>query len=327
MKAILPVAGVGTRLKPHTHTIAKALINVGGKPIIAHILEEIQALGIKEAVLIIGYLGNQIKDYVVQAFPGMNFSFVEQKERKGLGHAILLAEPFIGAEPCLIIYGDTIFIGDFSGAMKDLSDGTIGVKTVDDPRRFGVVELDGKHITKLVEKPDFVKPMPAIVGVNFIRDSKLMFSCINELIEKGIKTKGEYQITDAFQLMVDKGARLSIFEIEGWYDCGKPETLLETNRFLLEKSGGEFRPREDCIIIPPVYIHDTAKLTSAIIGPHVTIDADSIIANSVIKNSLIAKGADIRNEILNESLIGDYAKVMGHVHTLNVGDSSEVFFR
>ncbi len=327
MKAILPVAGVGSRLKPHTYTIAKALINVGGRPIIAHILEEIKRLGINEAVLIIGYLGEQIKEYVVKAFPDMKFDFVEQKQRLGLGHAILLAEPFVGAEPCLIIYGDTIFIGDFSAAMHETTDGTIGVKQVDDPRRFGVVELEGSFISRLIEKPNYVKPMQAIVGVNFIRNSALMFESIKELIEKQIMTKGEYQLTDAFQLMIDKGSKLNTFPMKGWYDCGKPETLLETNRFLLKRSQGHFRSREDCVIIPPVYIHDSAKLSHSIIGPYATIDENTIIANSVIKNSLVGKGADIRNEVLAQSLIGDYARVSGRMRVLNVGDSSEVDFK
>lgn len=324
MKAILPVAGVGTRLKPHTITVAKCLINVAGKPIIAHILEEIKSQGIKEAVLVVGYLGEQIKGYVTKAFPDFKFHFVEQTERKGLGHAIMLAEPFVKSEPCLIIYGDTIFIGDFSSAISTPYDGAIGVKLVDDPRRFGVVEMNGSFAAKLVEKPDYVRPMPAIVGVNVIKNSKLLFECLHELIQKDIRTKGEYQLTDAFQLMVEKGARLVTFPVEGWFDCGKPETLLETNRFLLNRSGGYTKPREGCVIIPPVFIHDTAKVHHSILGPHVTIDKEAVVANSIIKNSIINSFAEIRNEAISDSLVGDYAKVEGNFKRLNVGDSSEV---
>ncbi len=324
MKAILPVAGVGSRLKPHTHTVAKALLNVAGKPILAHILDSILDLGITEAVLIIGYKGEQIKEYVHRAYPNMRFWFAEQPERKGLGHAILLAEPFVKDQPCLIIYGDTIFIGDFSEALKTEHDGTIGVKMVDDPRRWGVIELNGSFVANLIEKPDFVKPMPAIVGVNVIKNSKLMFECLREIIAKNIKTKGEYQLTDAFQLMVEKGAKLTVFPIEGWYDCGKPETLLATNKYLLTKSSGYYRKREGVSIIPPVFIHDTAKVSHSIIGPYVTIDKGAIVANSIIKNSIINSYADIRNEMLTDSLVGDYAKVSGQFKVLNVGDSSEV---
>ncbi|RLE43483.1 nucleotidyl transferase [Candidatus Woesearchaeota archaeon] len=324
MKAILPVAGVGTRLKPHTYTIAKVLINVAGKPILGHILDKIRDMGINEAVLIIGYLGDQIKDYVTKNYPDMKFYFAEQPERKGLGHAILLAEPFVNNEPALIIYGDTIFIGEFKSALKTPYDGAIGVKMVDDPRRWGVIEMNGEFAARLVEKPDYIRPMPAIVGVNVIRNTKLMFECLNELIEKDIRTKGEYQLTDAFQLMVDKGARLTTFPVEGWYDCGKPETLLETNRFLLDKHGGHSKKRDGVVIIPPVYIHDSAKIYHSIIGPHVTIDKDAVIVNSIIHNSIINSSAEIRNEILKDSLIGDFARVEGHFKVLNVGDSSEV---
>ncbi len=327
MKAILPVAGVGTRLKPHTHTTAKALINVAGKPILGHILDEIRKLKIKEAVLIIGYLGDQIREYVTKAYPDMKFQFAEQKERRGLGHAILQAEPFVKDEPCLIIYGDTIFIGDFSQAIHSKHDGSIGVKVVDDPRRFGVVELKGEFITKLVEKPDYIRPTPVIVGVNVINNSKLMFQCLRELITRDIKTKGEYQLTDAFQLMVGSGAKLTTFPVEGWYDCGARETILETNKFLLFRDGGHSKRREETVIVPPVFIHDSAKIAHSVIGPYVTIDKDAVVVSSVVKNSIINANAEVQCLMMTDSIIGPFAKVKGELTILNVGDSSEVEVR
>ncbi len=324
MKAILPVAGVGSRLKPHTHTIAKALLNVAGKPILQHIMDELVSLGVDEAVLIIGYLGDQIKDWAEKTYPNLKLHFPEQTVRKGLAHAIAMAEPYIGEEPCLIIFGDTIFDGNIKGAIETDFDGALGCKMVDDPRRFGVVEMDGDTVTKLVEKPDYLREMPAMVGLNVIKKSKLMFDCIRELIEKGIKTKGEYQLTDALQLMVDHGAKLTMFPIDGWYDCGKPETLLETNKYLLNKTGSHHKEGKEVVIIPPVFIHEKAKVVNSVVGPFVTIDADAVIVSSVIKNSIIGIGAEINNQILKDSLVGDMAKVKGIFRILNVGDSSEL---
>jgi glucose-1-phosphate thymidylyltransferase len=323
MKAILPVAGFGTRLKPHTYTTAKVLINVAGKPILQHIMDELKGLGINEAVLIVGYLGGQVKEWATATYPDMKLHFPEQTERKGLGHAILLAEPFVKDEPCLIIFGDTIFDGDIKGALKTKHDGALGCKWVDDPRRWGVVEMQGDVVTRLVEKPDYVKRMPAMVGLNVINNSRLMFDCLKELIKKGIRTKGEYQLTDAFQIMVDRGASLTMFEVNGWYDCGKKETLLETNRFLLEKHGGEYKPRPGVVVIPPVFIHKSAKISNSVIGPFVAIEKDAIVENSIIQNSLIDTGAEISCQMLKDSIVGVSAKAKGSFRVLNIGDSSE----
>ena len=324
MKAILPVAGVGTRLKPHTHTVAKCLMNVAGRPILQHILDELREYGIKEAVLIIGYLGDQIKEWALKTYPDMTFHFPVQEERKGLGHAILLAERFIKDEPSLIIFGDTIFEGDIKEALKTKLDGTLGCKMVDDPRRWGVVEMEGDLVVKLVEKPDYIKTMPAMVGLNVVNNSRMMFDAIRELIEKDIKTRGEYRLTDAFQIMVDKGAKLGMFKVNGWFDCGKPETLFATNKYILNKRGGHFKERKNVVIIPPVWIDDSVKITDSVIGPYVTVDKNSVIKDAIIKNSIVASDAKISYQVLTNSLVGDFAEVRGHFSVLNVGDSSQV---
>ncbi len=328
MKAILPVAGEAKRLRPHSFTIAKALMNVGGKPIVAHILDELKRIGIRDIIMIIGYKGDQIKEWATETYPDMKFYFPVQTERKGLAHAILMGEPFMGEnEPLLIVLGDTIFEGDIGSALKTEADGALGVKRVDDPRRFGVIETDEKgKIVKLIEKPSFLKPMMALVGLNYIKNTKLMFKCIKELIANDIKTKGEYQITDAFQLMVDEGATLVPFEMQGWYDCGTRETLLATNKHLLETSSNYYKERENCIIIPPVFINDEAEIENSIIGPYVTIDKRAAIKNSIIRNSIINQGAKIDSEALQDSLVGDNAKVKGSLKVINIGDSSELSF-
>lgn len=328
MKALLPVAGEAKRLRPHSYTIAKALMNVGGKPILAHILDEIKSLGIKDIIMIIGYKGEQIKEWAKETYPDLNFSFSVQTERKGLAHAILMGEPFMEEnEPLLIVFGDTIFEGNIGAALKTQFDGALGVKVVDDPRRFGVIETDETDkIIKLIEKPSILKPMPALGGVNFIRNTSLMFKCIKELIANDITTKGEYQITDAFQLMVDKGAHLVPFTLEGWYDCGTREALLSTNKHLLKTTRNYYKEREGCIIIPPVFINDEAVIEHSIIGPYVTVDKKASIKNSIIKNSIINEGAKIKSEALSESLVGDNSKVIGRLKEVNIGDSSELSF-
>ena len=237
MKAIIPVAGIGTRLRPHTHTAPKALIQVAGKPILGHILDELKPIGISEVVLVTGYMGDRVKDYVEEAHNDLDATYVDQEERKGLGHAIYLTADSIDDEPVLIVLGDTIVTADFSsfvGGERTL----IGVKEVDDPSRFGIVEVEDGEVKSLVEKPDVPSSNLAIVGLYYVVNTPLLFECLRRVIDEDIKTKGEYQLTDALILMLERGEKMGTFAVEGWHDCGLPETLLATNRYLLERSGG-----------------------------------------------------------------------------------------
>ncbi|MCX7918654.1 MAG: sugar phosphate nucleotidyltransferase [bacterium] len=323
MKAIIPVAGAGTRLKPHTHTVPKALIYVAGKPILGHILDELESLGVTEIIFIIGYLGEMITEYVDATYRFKSY-YVRQEELKGLGHAIHLARYYVKDEPILIILGDTIFKADLHSVLNG-EYSAIGVKNVRDPHRFGIVEMKNGFISRLVEKPDEPKTDLAIVGIYYIKNSNLLFKCLDELITNDIRTKGEYQLTDALQMMIERDEKIKTFLIDGWYDCGKPETLLETNRYILEQIHHEVSV-EGSIIIPPVFIADTVTIENSIIGPYVSIADNSFISNSVIKNSIINKNAVVKNILLAESVVGDKASVNGKFNKLNVGDSSEVDF-
>lgn len=323
MKAVIPVAGAGTRLRPHTHTIPKALLHVAGKPIIGHILDEVAVLGIEEIVLVVGVMGDQILRYVNEAYCFRSVEIVEQEDRKGLGHAIGLTKKLVGGEPILIIYGDTIFEGDLSDAIGDSVDGKIGVKQVPDPARFGVVELEGDRITNLVEKPEqFVSDL-AIVGVNYIRNTPLLFECLDELLTEKIRTQGEYQITDAFRKMVEKGATLEVFFLEDWFDCGKPETLLATNRYLLEKQSAPLEIAGSTIL-PPVFIAPSAAIIGSIVGPYVSVAEGARVEWSIVKDAIIGEEAVVQHGLLEGSLIGNRALVRGAPQRLNVGDSSEI---
>ena len=323
IKAIIPVAGMGTRMRPHTHTSPKALLFVGGKPILGHILDEIKNIGIKEVILVLGYKGEKIRKYVNENYKDIDFKFAKQEKKLGLGHAVYQTKTFVDDEPVLIIYGDTIFVGDISKGMKEKWDGVVGVKMVEDPRRFGVVEKKGDKITNLVEKPDYVKPMPAIVGVNFIYNSKLMFEALQEIIEKDIKTKNEYQLTDAFKIMVEKDAEMTTFPLEGWYDCGKPETMLETNKYLLKKESKKIKTKNS-VIIEPVYIEDGVKIENSVIGPYVSIAKDVIVSSSIVKNSILNKECRVKNAQMTDSIIGESAIVEDIIEKFNVGDNSKI---
>jgi glucose-1-phosphate thymidylyltransferase len=331
VKAIIPVAGVGTRMKPHTHTAPKVLLRVAGKPMLGHILDELVKVGTEEVTLIVGYYGQKVIDYIKKEYKFKKVNYVWQEERRGLGHAIWMTKKHHKTdEPVLIVLGDTVFEADFKKLFK-FKNNVLGVKEVEDPRRFGIAQLDdsGTLITHLVEKPQEFVGNLALVGIYHITQPKLMFKCLDHIIKKDIKTRGEYQITDALQEMIKRGADFVPFRIEGWYDCGKPETLLETNRKLLDlfkahPTAAQMKKFEDAVIIPPVSIHPTAKIHRSIVGPHVDVAENAEIRHSVISDSIVSADALLSNMVASGSILGNGARACGVTHQLNVGDNSEI---
>ena len=324
LRAIIPAAGFGTRLKPHTYSLPKVLLNVGGKPMIGHIIDKILSYGIIKATFIIGYLGEQIKEYVGKAYPSLQADFVEQEEMLGLAHAIKVAIPTFDEDEIFIILGDTIFDVDLKSVF-DKKINSLGIKTVEDYSRFGVAVCEGERIIKLVEKPKEPISKLALVGLYYIQNSKTLVDAINELFNKKIKTRGEYQLTDALQLMIDKGEKVTTFQVDGWYDCGKPETLLATNQFLLRKNGTN-RKLQNVVVVDPVFIAESAVVTNSVIGPFTTISDNCEISESIIRNSIISSGAKIERAMLDNSIIGSNAIVHSNFKKLNTGDSSEIEF-
>jgi glucose-1-phosphate thymidylyltransferase len=323
MRAVIPVAGVGTRLRPHTYSLPKVLLNVAGKPILGHILDALVEQSITKATIITGYMGKLVENYVIENYKSINFDFVVQEERLGLGHAIWTGRNTYGTDPLIIILGDTIFDVDLSRLTVNGSN-TIGVKEVDDPRRFGVVVLNKKgKIERLVEKPEQFVSNLAIVGLYNIQDSKLLSACLDEMISNNIRTRGEYQLTDALQMMIEKGAEFSTTNVEGWFDCGKPETLLNTNRFLLDRKPPS-RQFPDSIIIPPSFIAETAVIERSVIGPYASVADGAVVKNSIVRDSIISNYAKVQSSLLEQSIIGNEAEVKGHFNRLNVGDSSQI---
>jgi len=322
MKAIIPVAGVGTRLRPHTYTLPKVLLNVAGKPILGHILDALQQHNIDEATIIVGYMGDLVEDYVRRNY-SMNVTFIYQEERLGLGHSIWIARDHItDNEPLLIILGDTIFDVDLSLATNSRFS-TLGVKSVDDPRRFGVVELEKGFISRLIEKPENPTTNLALVGLYFINNPTLLVDSLQTLIDNNIRTRDEYQLTDALQMMIDKGEKFTTFPVEGWYDCGKPETLLSTNRYLLDGKS-TYKTPEGAVIIPPAFVAENAIVERSVIGPYTTVASGATVIDSVVRDSIISDGATVTASTLEQSIIGNNAIVKGKFSRLNVGDSSEI---
>lgn len=324
MRAIIPVAGFGKRLKPHTHSLPKVLLNVGGKPILGHILDKLVEEKITKATFVVGYMGDRIEEYVVKKYPKIKADFIEQKEMLGLGHAIYTAIPTFDEEEIFIILGDTVFDVNMK-QLFGLKTSALGVKTVDDPRRFGVAITENNFITKLVEKPSEPVSKLALVGLYYLKNSKALADALSELVEKDIRTKNELQLTDALQIMIDKGEKISTFPVEGWYDCGKPETLLSTNQFLLSQNGQNYSI-ENVVINNPVFIAESAKITNSIIGPYTTIAEGCEIKDSIIKNSIINENGIVHKTMLDNSIIGGNAIIKGNYKKLNAGDSSEIDF-
>lgn len=321
MRAIIPVAGVGSRLRPHTFTVPKVLLNVAGKPIIGHIMDKIIAEGFDSATIIVGYLGDLIKEYITSNYK-INVDFVEQEERLGLGHAIYLSRHTISKDPILIILGDTVFDVDLAKMIKS-EYSTIGVKEVKDPRRFGVAESKDGFITKLIEKPENPTSNLAIVGLYYIKRPDILIECLKENIKRDLRTKNEYQLTDGLQAMIERGEKLTTFQIEGWYDCGKPETLLETNRHLLHETQTN-GVHEGVVVVPPVFISPTAIVKNSVIGPFATIADGASVIDSIVKNSIVSENAKVEIAMLDESIIGNNAHIKGGYKRINIGDSSEL---
>lgn len=322
MHAIIPVAGIGTRLRPFTHTLPKVLVNVAGKPILGHILDALVAQGVTSATIVTGYKGDLVEDYVRTTY-SLDVTFVQQDEMLGLGHAIWVARESLADEPVLIILGDTVFDVDL-GILRTAALSSLGVKHVDDPRRFGVVITNpGGFVTRLVEKPETPVSTMAIVGLYFIKNPRVLRACLDDLIERDLRTKGEYQLTDALQLMVDRGETFTTFPVDGWHDCGKPETLLETNRFLLNQRPPLASPA-GCVVVPPAHIDPTAIVEHSVIGPFASISKGAVVRNSIVRDSIICDDATVVDITLDGSIIGENAEVSGRFASINIGDASVV---
>jgi glucose-1-phosphate thymidylyltransferase len=324
MKLVIPVAGLGTRLQPHTFSIPKSLMHVAGKPILGHILDMFKPSDFEEVIFIVGHMGDKIQSYVLSQY-SYKTRFIVQKEALGLGHAIYEASPFFGNSSVLIILGDTILEFDVKKFMRS-KQSVLGVKYIDsDVRRFGVaITSNNRKIKKLIEKPDLDSGL-AIVGIYLIHNAKMLAETLDKMIGHGRQRKAEYQFTEALQRMIEKGHNFSTMPIDGWFDCGNLKALLATNHYLLTNNSsvsGSIRRKN--IIIEPVSIHASCEVFQSIIGPYVTIAAGAQITKCHISNSIIESNAVVSDCLLEDSLIGANAILKGNKINLNIGHSSVV---
>ncbi len=326
MKAIIPVAGAGTKLRPLTYTQPKALIPIAGKTILSVIVDQLINAGVSEFVFVIGYLGEKIQDYVAKHYPHLSCTFVTQNDRKGTGHAIWLTQDAIQNDEVMIVLGDTICDYNVKKILQSTTS-QIGVRRVDDPRDFGVAELTNEDkVLHVVEKPLIPKSNMAMVGIYFIKETNILFNTLNELVCKDCDKEDEFSLTNAIEYMiVEKSVRFDAFRVNTWFDCGKKESLLSTNATLLQKTENHsFVTHAGCVIIDPVSIAEGCVIKNSIIGPNVTIGEHTKIESSIIKNSIIGSFAQLEDIVLHASIIGNDAFVRGGSQSLNIGDNTEI---
>ena len=327
MTAILPVAGKGTRLRPHTHTKAKSLVSVAGKTVLEHIVERLQSVDVEEYIFIIDENGQQVADFMAAKFPALNCSYYVQKERLGPAHAVALAAPSINAgDDLLVVFNDTIFVTDLAAipALCSNADGLIYSKEVEDYQRFGVNVLDGDTIVDMVEKPDTPISRLAQVGLYYLKDGAGFIEAIEATVAAGETVKGEYYLPSVFMRMIGSGSKFKAPEIDAWLDCGKPETLLETNRFLLKGRHHIHGEVENTVLIEPVHIEEGAVIKNSILGPNVSVAAGCVIEDSIIRDSIINADNKVSSLVLDQSLLGDAVNLIGSPRRMNIGDHSHI---
>jgi len=335
MRCIIPAAGKGTRLRPHTNTKPKALFPLGNKPLISHILDNIIEANIKDIIIIVGYEKDKLIEYIESNYEKIcNYTFIEQTSRRGLGHAIYTAADFLDGEPVLITLGDSLYENSFSLMLAEFDKfpnwtGAITVKSVSNPQAYGIVTThdDSNIVKQLVEKPENPTSSLAITGVYMIRDSLQLKYALQELITSNQVGKGgELQLTDALQIMVNKDLILGSIDSGRWFDCGKKEALLAAHTFVLDRNElssieGEL---DNTVVISPVAIQEDNHISNSIIGPYVSIDKGTIVEKSIISYSIVGSGSRIYNTNIHDSLIGDKVELVGKGYDLNIGDYSKV---
>lgn len=331
MRIIVPMAGMGKRLRPHTLTSPKPLFPIAGKPIVQRLVEDLAAMypgAIEEIAFIVGDFGPVVEQQLLDIANslGTKGSIYQQEEALGTAHAIYCAAPLMDGD-LIIAFADTLFTANFQ--LDRTKDGVIWTQRVEDPRAFGVVTLDAEGIINgMVEKPtDFVSDQ-AIIGIYYIKDGAALKSEIKHLLDNNIRTKGEYQLTDALEALRQKGARFVPGTVDRWMDCGNKEAVLDTNRQVLEILGSSLHPHpsaviEHSVIIPPCYIGAGAVIKYAIIGPNTSVGDNATIQDAVVSDSIIRENAKVHHVRLQYSIIGAHAVVAPAPQSLNLGDFSQ----
>jgi glucose-1-phosphate thymidylyltransferase len=335
--ALIPAAGSGVRLRPFTFTRPKPLVYVAGKPILGHILDGLVGV-VEEVTVITGYMAEQVEAYCEEAYGSrLSFNYVRQVDRQGLGHAVLQGRDAVPGGGLIITLGDEIFgmaYSDMLDAHRTAMpcDGSVGYKIVEDPRNYGVLEMDGEgRITAMIEKPPEPTTDTAIAGAYIFEDSMRLFEALQEVVDRDIRTRGEYQLTDAMVLMAEGGAVLKGFRIDKWYDCGRPDMLVQVNHRLLEDKpqANHADPGavlEQSVIVPPVAMEGGCVIKRSVVGPYVTVGRDTEIRDSVLSDCILAEGCDVRDVVLVETVLADRVVVRGRSHKMVVGEQTLINF-
>jgi glucose-1-phosphate thymidylyltransferase len=322
MDVILPVAGLGTRLRPQTWSKPKPLVSLAGKTILEHVLDRVLPTHPEKIVFITGYLGHHIEAWAKENVK-IPVAFVEQTEMRGQTDAIIRARD-ISRDDALILFPDMLFEADFSIIDRSDADVIMFTKEVDDPSALGIAVIENGQIVRLIEKPKEPISKLAVIGIYYIRSMPALYEAIDEQMERGIKTKNEYFIADAIQIMIDKGAKVISAPVTLWEDCGNAESLLSTNRILLARDEERIETRGNSVVIHPSVVDQSAVLERSIIGPFASVGENCRIIDSLVADSIIEDGASVECSQLTGSIIGFGATVRGRAASMNVGDVSTI---
>jgi glucose-1-phosphate thymidylyltransferase len=330
LKIVIPMAGLGTRLRPHTWSKPKQLMGLAGKTVLDYVIDTFSSLPKSqpiELINVVGYLGEQIEAYLTENYPNLHCHYVQQENPKGQSHAIYLARQYLSG-PMLMVFADTLIETDLSFLPDESVDAIAWVKPVPDPRRFGVAEVgeDG-WVKRLIEKPEDMDNNLAVVGFYYFKNSRDLIEAIEEQMKRDISLKGEYYLVDAVNILLAKGKKMRTQPVEIWLDAGTSESLLETNHYLLENGSGNCTDdcqRDSVVIVPPVFIHPTAQLEKCVIGPYTSVGANCAVQNSIIRNSILEEEAQVIDMVLEDSLIGRRAQIQRRAARVNAGDQTTV---
>lgn len=335
MKVILLLAGYGTRMRPHTWSRPKALMKTAGNTIIGHLLDQMMPILTEEVIFVVGYRGDQIREWIDENYPQLDTHYVVQENALGQAHAVALCREFLEQEGDVVVgFGDGVIkatYADYTSIAGSDADAVLTVKHVEDPRPFGVVALDDDgYVTKFIEKPPTMENKNAAVGINWFRSGPKLMKAIDRMMEEGRMTKGEYYMADAYEVLLEEGAKFKTMPVEYWLDGGRPEEILKTNAALLGYGEGttddaiERGYGEGFTVVPPVFIAESAEISNSVIGPYAHIDAGAVVKDSIVRNSVIDPNATVDNTILDHALVGENATVKGRSQKLFVGDKSIV---
>jgi glucose-1-phosphate thymidylyltransferase len=319
---ILPVAGLGTRLRPQTWTKPKPLVSVAGKPMLGHVLDRVLAIEPEQIVFVTGFLGEQIEAWARENLD-MPLAFVEQPEMRGQTDAIIRARDLVQND-ALILFPDMLFEADLTALHDVDADVVLFTKEVEDPSAFGIAVVEEGRVVRLIEKPRQPISNQAIIGIYYVRHMPALYAAIEEQMRRGIALKNEYFLADAVQLMIDDGARVITLPASVWEDCGSAENLLSTNRFLLEARGSSHDDHDAAVIIAPSFIAPDATVEHSVVGPYASIGSGAFVRNSLVRDSIVEDGASITDALLEGSIIGRRASIQGMVRLANIGDDAVV---